>query len=58
MLSGLTASEMMMRGVPADVQEAFEKAYPQLSAETSFLESWEGMSDYEARLGFRKRDQG
>ncbi|MDB0042027.1 twin-arginine translocation signal domain-containing protein [Gammaproteobacteria bacterium] len=51
-LSGLTASEMMMRGVPSDVQEAFEKAYPQLSAETSFLESWEGMSDYEARLGF------
>ena len=51
-LSGLTASEMMMRGVPADVQEAFEKAYPQLSAETSFLESWEGMTDYEARLGF------
>tara|TARA_B100000780_G_scaffold70907_1_gene47389 strand:+ start:39 stop:1187 length:1149 start_codon:yes stop_codon:yes gene_type:complete len=51
-LSGLTASEMMMRGIPADVQEAFEKAYPQLSTETSFLESWEGMSDYEARLGF------
>ena len=51
-LSGLTASEMMMRGVPADVQEAFEKAYPRLSVETSFLESWEGMSDYEARLGF------
>lgn len=51
-LSGLTASEMMMRGVPADVQDAFEKAYPELSTQTSFIESWEGMSDYEARLGF------
>ena len=39
-LSGLTASEMMMRGIPADVQEAFDKAYPELSTQTSFLESW------------------
>jgi hypothetical protein len=57
-LSGLTASEMMMRGIPADVQEAFDKAYPELSTQTSFLESWEGMSDYEARLGFMSGIKG
>ena len=51
-LSGLTAGEMFVRGVPNEVQEAFEKAYPNLSSEQSFLDTWSGFEDYESRLGF------
>ena len=51
-LSGLTAGEMFVRGVPNEVQEAFEKAYPDLSSEQSFLDTWSGFEDYESRLGF------
>tara|TARA_B100000674_G_scaffold491434_1_gene509343 strand:- start:101 stop:1201 length:1101 start_codon:yes stop_codon:yes gene_type:complete len=51
-LSGLTASQMLSDGVPADVQEAFEKAYPNLASENSFIDTWSGYDDYESRLGF------
>lgn len=51
-LSGLTAGEMFVRGVPSEVHEAFEKAYPNLSSEQSFLDTWSGFEDYESRLGF------
>ena len=32
-ISGLTASQMLYSGIPEDVQEAFEKQYPNLAAE-------------------------
>lgn len=51
-ISGLTASQMLYSGIPADVQEAFEKAYPNLAAENSFIDTWSSYDDYEARLGF------
>ena len=51
-LSGLTASEMYLGGVPNEIQEAFNKAYPNLSSDQSFLDTWSGFEDYEARLGF------
>jgi len=51
-LSGLTATQMLYEGVPQDVQEAFEKAYPNLAAKDSFIDTWSGFDDYEARLGF------
>lgn len=51
-LSGLTASEMYLGGVPNEIQEAFNKAYPNLSSNQSFLDTWSGFEDYEARLGF------
>jgi hypothetical protein len=51
-LSGLTASEMLIRGVPDKVQEAFEMAYPGLAREQSFIESWDSLNNYEERLGF------
>lgn len=51
-LSGLTATQMLHKGVPKDVQEAFEKQYPNLAAENSFIDTWSSYDDYEARLGF------
>jgi len=51
-ISGLTASQMLYSGVPRDVQEAFEKAYPNLAAENSFVDTWSSYDSYEARLGF------
>lgn len=51
-ISGLTASQMLYSGIPADVQEAFEKAYPNLAAENSFIDTWSSYDDYEARFGF------
>lgn len=51
-LSGLTASQMLYKGVPDDVQEAFEKAYPNEAAESSFIDKWSSFDDYDARLGF------
>ena len=51
-ISGLTASQMLVNGIPGDVQEAFEKAYPNLAAENSFIDTWSSYDDYEARLGF------
>ena len=51
-LSGLTATQMLHKGVPKDVQEAFEKQYPDLAAENSFIDTWSSYDDYEARLGF------
>ena len=51
-LSGLTATQMLYEGVPEDVQEAFEKQYPDLAAENSFIDTWSSYDDYEARLGF------
>jgi hypothetical protein len=51
-ISGLTASQMLYSGIPGDVQEAFEKAYPNLAAENSFIDTWSSFDDYEARLGF------
>lgn len=51
-LCGLTASEMYLGGVPNEIQEAFNKAYPNLSSDQSFLDTWSGFEDYEARLGF------
>ena len=51
-ISGLTASQMLYSGIPADVQEAFEKTYPNLAAENSFIDTWSSYDDYEARLGF------
>ena len=51
-LSGLTATQMLYQGIPKDVQEAFEKAYPNLAAKESFIDTWSGFDDYEARLGF------
>ena len=51
-ISGLTASQMLYSGIPRNVQEAFEKAYPNLAAENSFIDTWSSYDDYEARLGF------
>ena len=51
-LSGLTATQMLHKGVPKDVQEAFEKQYSDLAAENSFIDTWSSYDDYEARLGF------
>lgn len=51
-ISGLTASQMLYSGIPADVQEAFEKQYPNLAAENSFINTWSSYDDYEDRLGF------
>jgi len=51
-ISGLTASQMLYSGIPADVQEAFEKAYPNLAAENSFIDTWSSYDVYKDRLGF------
>lgn len=51
-LSGLTSTQMLYKGVPDDVQEAFEKVYPNEAAETSFIDKWSSFDDYDARLGF------
>ena len=47
-LSGLTATQMLHKGVPKDVQEAFEKQYSDLAAENSFIDTWSSYDDYEA----------
>ena len=51
-ISGLTASQMLYSGIPEDVQEAFEKAYPGLASENSFIDTWSSYDDYDSRLGF------
>ena len=51
-ISGLTASQMLYSGIPGDVQEAFEKAYPGLASENSFIDTWSSYDDYDSRLGF------
>ena len=51
-ISGLTASQMLYSGIPEDVQEAFEKAYPGLASKDSFIDTWSSYDDYDSRLGF------
>ena len=51
-LSGLTASEMYLKGIPPQVLEAYQLAFPDLSNSNSFLEVWGSFDDYESRLGF------
>ncbi len=51
-ISGLTASQMLLSKVPLDVKEAYEKAYPNLASKNSFVDQWSSYEDYESRLGF------
>lgn len=51
-ISGLTASEMYLKGIPPQVLEAYQLAFPDLSTSSSFLEVWGSFDDYESRLGF------
>ena len=51
-ICGLTALEMTRDGVPSDVANAYVYAFPNKSADISFIDAWGEMETYEERLGF------
>jgi len=51
-ISGLTITEMVLKGVPTDVERAFQGAYPEVAENVSFIEAWTGYLTHEERLGF------
>ena len=51
-LSGLTLSEMLTRGVPDDISRAYELAFSAKSETISFTDAWQSYDTHEERLGF------
>ena len=51
-ISGVTISEMYSRGVPKNIQLAYEGAYPDKAEQISFLDAWTGFETQEQIQGF------